>query len=96
MLALSPQFEMARLNKAEMLIRKREDRGIHSLHGYALHPKLKLFQWRVWSCPNDPERQSSGKTDSLLRRLAPMPTTANNYGTVQEFQTDEAAGATSP
>lgn len=100
-LALSPQFEMARLNKAEMLIRKREwTEAFIWLHGCALHSQnSKLFQMAGMVLPRMiQERQSSGqKLTPLLRRLAPY---ANNRKQLVEqyrnFRRMKRQGATSP
>ena len=82
-LALSPQFEMARLNKAEMLIQKREwTKAFIWLHGCALHSQNpKLFKLAGMVLPRMiQERQSSDISPphfcagSLL-----MPATANSW-----------------
>ena len=95
-LALSPQFEMARLNKAEMSIRKREDRGIHlAARLCAPFTKLQTLS-NGWHgpAPNDPGTSViRTKLTPLLRRLAPY---ANNRKQLVEqyrnFRTNEAAG----
>lgn len=100
-LALSPQFEMARLNKAEMLIRKREwTEAFIWLHGCALNSQNpKLFQLAGMVLPRMiQERQTSGqKLTPLLRKLAPY---ANNRKQLVEqyrkFRQLKRQGATSP
>ena len=100
-LALSPQFEMARLNKAEMLIQKREwTKAFIWLHGCALHSQNpKLFKLAGMVLPRMiQERQSSGhKLTPLLRRLAPY---ASNRKQLVEryrnFRQMKRQGVTSP